>query len=121
VRQLIELIKQKDKIFHSIQKDQKKRYDKLLFQLENDSTIQAFEIGAIIEVYDELSEKLLLSIHSPFTEQLYTIKIFDIELDVCFVTNNIIERLGVDAFKQNLIIWADVNMKHQKYFLVKSN
>ena len=112
-------IKQKDKIFHSIQKDQKKRYDKLLSQLQNDSTIQEFEIVAIIEVYDGLSENLLLTLHSTFSDQLYTINIFGIELKVCLLTYSIIENLGVDLLQEDLIIWADVNVKHQKYFNCK--
>jgi len=114
------MIQQKDKIFYAIQQEQKKRYNKLLSQLKNDSTIKAFEIKAIIEVYDEQSEKLLLTLHNPFTEQFYTIKIFGVELDVCFTTYSIVEKLGAEALTQDLIVWADVNVKHQRWFKVKS-
>jgi hypothetical protein len=121
MKQLISILKQKDKIFQVIQLDQIKRYNKLLDQFKNDITIDDFEIESIIEVYDELSEELLLTIYSIFTDnkQLYNLKsLYGIDLKVSNITYNIIDTLGIKAIEQNIIIWSDINIKIQKYFNV---
>ena len=121
MKQLEKIIKQKDKIFHSIQKDQQKRYKKLLSQLQNDTTIQEYEIKATIEVYDKSSQKLLTTIYSTFLEdmQLYDLKnIYNIDLKACQITYMILQDLGLNGIKQKLIIWSDVVIKNQKYFVL---
>ena len=126
-QKLTSIIKQKDKIFRSIQDDLKKRYFKILNELKNDKSIQDYEIDPTIEVFeiDSDGDPFFTIFYSGrmFKENFYNditdgydLHIFGIDLKVCNATMRLIDEVGLDGINKQYTFWSEIKIYNQKVF-----
>jgi hypothetical protein len=128
-QKLTSIIKQKDKIFRSIQDDLKKRYFKILNELKNDKTIQDYEIEPTIEIFeiDGDGDPFFTIYYSGrmFKEKFhndisdgYDLNIFGIDLKVCHATMQLIDEVRLEGISKQYSFWSQIIVYNQKFFTV---
>ena len=117
---LSKIIKQKDKIFSSIEKDLEHRYKKTLTQIQKEK-IHNYEVEAYITVFDGfLNEyeiaKIIFTQHSFNDKEPYSLAVFGFDIKVQRVMYHLIDTFGIKIVTTKLNFWSEVEVRNQKCF-----
>ena len=121
-KNLVPIIKQKDRIFRKIEKDLYARFMATLKKLES-KKISDYEIEPQILVFDTLlgyDELLRVWYTKEIFEdrEPYSLSIFGLDLGVCHLTWRLLDTLGLRAVQAKLSFWSEVRVREQKFFIL---
>ena len=117
---LEEKIKQKDKIFSSIEKDLKTRCRKAVSQVKTEK-IHDYEIDTYLTIFDgflndyEILNIIFLKRFFDNTEG-YSLSLYGLDMKVGMIMYRLIETFGIRIALIELSYWSELKIRNQKFF-----